>query len=119
MQTPISAIARAWPHCTSRHIMDTSRSLGFWWTAAIGDRKSTRLNSSHTVISYAVFCLKKKEQTVKCLHTGNSYAVFALKKKMEALNTLLRRRLETRTGARAGDHWQSQRATHHRTANAS
>src|SRR5438034_3402352 len=28
-----------------------------------GDRKSTRLNSSHTVISYAVFCLKKKKQT--------------------------------------------------------
>src|SRR5438034_7867841 len=27
---------------------------------ASGDRKSTRLNSSHTVISYAVFCLKKK-----------------------------------------------------------
>src|SRR5438034_2519154 len=27
------------------------------------DRKSTRLNSSHTVISYAVFCLKKKKQT--------------------------------------------------------
>src|SRR5262252_807739 len=26
----------------------------------VGDRKSTRLNSSHTVISYAVFCLKKK-----------------------------------------------------------
>src|SRR5947207_7595057 len=26
----------------------------------LGDRKSTRLNSSHTVISYAVFCLKKK-----------------------------------------------------------
>src|SRR2546426_4539634 len=26
-----------------------------------GDRKSTRLNSSHLVISYAVFCLKKKE----------------------------------------------------------
>src|SRR5438132_13321414 len=29
-----------------------------------GDRKSTRLNSSHTVISYAVFCLKKKTNTV-------------------------------------------------------
>src|SRR5438132_3899312 len=28
-----------------------------------GDRKSTRLNSSHTVISYAVFCLKKKKNT--------------------------------------------------------
>src|SRR5260221_6202912 len=27
------------------------------------DRKSTRLNSSHTVISYAVFCLKKEEHT--------------------------------------------------------
>src|SRR5438034_6219717 len=27
------------------------------------DRKSTRLNSSHTVISYAVFCLKKKKNT--------------------------------------------------------
>ena len=30
--------------------------------ALLGDRKSTRLNSSHTVISYAVFCLKKKKK---------------------------------------------------------
>src|SRR5438034_4608833 len=29
------------------------------------DRKSTRLNSSHTVISYAVFCLKKKKKKNK------------------------------------------------------
>src|SRR2546430_2977838 len=29
------------------------------------DRKSTRLNSSHSQISYAVFCLKKKNQDVK------------------------------------------------------
>src|SRR5436190_9476810 len=28
------------------------------------DRKSTRLNSSHTVISYAVFCLKKKKNVI-------------------------------------------------------
>src|SRR5439155_19206259 len=28
----------------------------------IGDRKSTRLNSSHVAISYAVFCLKKKKE---------------------------------------------------------
>src|SRR2546430_10324417 len=28
----------------------------------VGDRKSTRLNSSHSQISYAVFCLKKKKQ---------------------------------------------------------
>src|SRR5260221_10763682 len=32
----------------------------FWLSRARRDRKSTRLNSSHTVISYAVFCLKKK-----------------------------------------------------------
>src|SRR2546426_8875042 len=30
-----------------------------------GDRKSTRLNSSHLVISYAVFCLKKKKRDYK------------------------------------------------------
>src|SRR5438034_7286542 len=32
----------------------------FFSTYLESDRKSTRLNSSHTVISYAVFCLKKK-----------------------------------------------------------
>src|SRR5689334_24017002 len=31
-------------------------------TATDGDRKSTRLNSSHSSISYAVFCLKKKKK---------------------------------------------------------
>src|SRR5438034_6350362 len=35
-----------------------------------GDRKSTRLNSSHTVISYAVFCLKKKSIGDHRLHHG-------------------------------------------------
>src|SRR2546429_6574607 len=30
----------------------------------LGDRKSTRLNSSHGYISYAVFCLKKKKNTL-------------------------------------------------------
>src|SRR2546426_6995097 len=35
-----------------------------------GDRKSTRLNSSHLVISYAVFCLKKKSTV-----NNNDYAV--------------------------------------------
>src|SRR3954463_5206304 len=33
--------------------------------AACEDRKSTRLNSSHTIISYAVFCLKKKKKAVE------------------------------------------------------
>src|SRR2546427_9163918 len=32
---------------------------------ALRDRKSTRLNSSHSQISYAVFCLKKKTETVR------------------------------------------------------
>src|SRR5947207_7025710 len=37
------------------------------------DRKSTRLNSSHTVISYAVFCLKKKNVKIsKALNSGDS-----------------------------------------------
>src|SRR5258708_17118873 len=43
------------------------------------DRKSTRLNSSHQIISYAVFCLKKKkkkskkvhEHCIRCIHTYN------------------------------------------------
>src|SRR5205807_8369537 len=34
-------------------------------TCRWGDRKSTRLNSSHLVISYAVFCLKKKNKQTK------------------------------------------------------
>src|SRR5256886_13260537 len=33
-----------------------------------GDRKSTRLNSSHSQISYAVFCLKKKKNTRSPIH---------------------------------------------------
>src|SRR5688572_32261375 len=32
-----------------------------------GDRKSTRLNSSHSQISYAVFCLKKKNHVIQAL----------------------------------------------------
>src|SRR5437588_2272559 len=41
-----------------RHRMRPAR---FWAEMNGRDRKSTRLNSSHTVISYAVFCLKKKK----------------------------------------------------------
>src|SRR2546430_10687354 len=33
-------------------------------SAPVVDRKSTRLNSSHSQISYAVFCLKKKKRTI-------------------------------------------------------
>src|SRR2546426_6359312 len=47
-----------WPHLSGRpesYVCVRCRS---------GDRKSTRLNSSHLVISYAVFCLKKKKTTI-------------------------------------------------------
>src|SRR5256885_7020625 len=41
--------------------------ISFAATAIVAqDRKSTRLNSSHLVISYAVFCLKKKKTSVPC-----------------------------------------------------
>src|SRR5258708_25984626 len=36
------------------------------------DRKSTRLNSSHQIISYAVFCLKKKKKYTNPCHTCRS-----------------------------------------------
>src|SRR3712207_7743551 len=42
------------------------------WTARPQDRKSTRLNSSHANISYAVFCLKKKTQNQN-LHTRRRF----------------------------------------------
>src|SRR5689334_23439811 len=42
------------------HMRDAARAVSDWRRASIGDRKSTRLNSSHSSISYAVFCLKKK-----------------------------------------------------------
>src|SRR2546430_7859585 len=39
------------------------RRRGFEERLIAGDRKSTRLNSSHSQISYAVFCLKKKKES--------------------------------------------------------
>src|SRR5437764_10846216 len=44
------------------------------------DRKSTRLNSSHRCISYAVFCLKKKNVSIhhRCLHGGEARSVDAI-----------------------------------------
>src|ERR1035441_10985423 len=42
--------------------------IGGYWRSPYVDRKSTRLNSSHLGISYAVFCLKKKKKQ-KATHT--------------------------------------------------
>src|SRR3989454_926975 len=50
------------------------------WFKPQRDRKSTRLNSSHLVISYAVFCLKKKKTRMNSSHLVISYAVFCIKK---------------------------------------
>src|SRR5947208_3687536 len=43
---------------------ETSRNEA-WGASSRGDRKSTRLNSSHQIISYAVFCLKKKNNSLQ------------------------------------------------------
>src|SRR5690349_23369817 len=40
------------------------------------DRKSTRLNSSHVEISYAVFCLKKKKKKKKLIQTNEDKSIF-------------------------------------------
>src|SRR5207244_6150262 len=45
------------------HAVQWSRGAGgFFSQRPVADRKSTRLNSSHQIISYAVFCLKKKKK---------------------------------------------------------
>src|SRR5258708_1989330 len=45
---------------------------------AAGDRKSTRLNSSHQIISYAVFCLKKKKTSQKSYNNLSHYTTTLL-----------------------------------------
>src|SRR5436190_9711135 len=48
------------------------------------DRKSTRLNSSHTVISYAVFCLKKKKLShadLRCSQTSSKRVLVCLSRR--------------------------------------
>src|SRR3712207_7390998 len=50
---------RRGPEASARH---QARGLGGVRREPRGDRKSTRLNSSHANISYAVFCLKKKRE---------------------------------------------------------
>src|SRR5690554_7612349 len=62
-----SEIAALYETKTDQYERDYRRVLGLNWRTVIGntsiDRKSTRLNSSHVRISYAVFCLKKKKNT--------------------------------------------------------
>src|SRR2546430_11826742 len=54
----------ALPICSDCHVVATQHGAfaGHDLAQAHADRKSTRLNSSHSQISYAVFCLKKKKK---------------------------------------------------------
>src|SRR5258708_13106163 len=52
-----------------RFFRDRERAEGY--PPSNPDRKSTRLNSSHQIISYAVFCLKKKKNTLNPTHTAH------------------------------------------------
>src|SRR5699024_11578589 len=47
----------------TRHVLDSLAVAPFVVGTSLADRKSTRLNSSHVSISYAVFCLKKKSES--------------------------------------------------------
>src|SRR3712207_7967172 len=49
-------------------LADVAREADLHRVVDVGDRKSTRLNSSHANISYAVFCLKKKNNTTSILY---------------------------------------------------
>src|SRR5438067_4897718 len=63
------AVAIDVPKCHGQTPIQRRVGLGF--DRDISDRKSTRLNSSHVSISYAVFCLKKKNQNI--LHIVFTY----------------------------------------------
>src|SRR2546426_8831075 len=60
-------ISRTASSCCRWASTATTKAATTWKTSA--DRKSTRLNSSHLVISYAVFCLKKKKKIKHKTHT--------------------------------------------------
>src|SRR2546430_7104116 len=58
---PLLALARQLLH--AHELLLHGQQIGLHVAAQLQDRKSTRLNSSHSQISYAVFCLKKKKKT--------------------------------------------------------
>src|SRR2546421_9234692 len=68
---PILSEARINTHASRRQQGLRRSAARRAWRALLRDRKSTRLNSSHDQISYAVFCLKKKMRQIRL-----SYANF-------------------------------------------
>src|SRR5947199_2201313 len=82
--TTLFRSSRRWPCCAGAILLPRGPTRKTWrrpWTLSsrasktvqrMEDRKSTRLNSSHLGISYAVFCLKKKKKKQKqILYTDN------------------------------------------------
>src|SRR6267143_3916930 len=51
-------------HTVSYYYVGKDPTFAIYASVPFGDRKSTRLNSSHSSISYAVFCLKKKKKKI-------------------------------------------------------
>src|SRR2546422_4435761 len=62
VSTSAAAAREPTPASSSRTATCSGVSMSSCWRSSDGDRKSTRLNSSHGYISYAVFCLKKKKK---------------------------------------------------------
>src|SRR2546430_8978295 len=65
---PYTTLFRSLPHLVPRKFLAMSGTRGTQPVPPGTDRKSTRLNSSHSQISYAVFCLKKKKKSSDLLH---------------------------------------------------
>src|SRR5438034_3989929 len=77
IRTAIGKVQMELPTCTTGLVIPNA--IGYWrqyesdrdmQISGQLDRKSTRLNSSHTVISYAVFCLKKKKKNSEIVNTN-------------------------------------------------
>src|SRR5439155_13884694 len=86
-----SRTRQRWPAVTR------SRSITRTWSpprsaAANRDRKSTRLNSSHVAISYAVFCLKKKTEAAGAARLGSGAAVAPRHRRLPVLGRVHRPR---------------------------
>src|SRR5438445_6150870 len=64
---PYTTLFRSLPSCPVMPVMSAFRAKGPPDEDG-KDRKSTRLNSSHANISYAVFCLKKKKNKIKTIN---------------------------------------------------
>src|SRR5258708_20233661 len=72
----VTSSRRGGSHASTRPVPSQPSDSRCRWNWARGsvDRKSTRLNSSHQIISYAVFCLKKKKKTyIYNYHTSHHH----------------------------------------------